>query len=150
MLPFSNQPKILQKLGRDFFFFFFFLQNSNFNFYCKFVTKLALSRTGSFSLVVRIVLNSSVFGFTARKVLWKSGCHHLLCILFGALTLTRGTCIWVKKKKRFPTDRPTDPTLKFYPQKGNTTIFFIWPYRQCAVRNKSHNAEAYVKLCCLL
>ena len=125
MLPFSDRPKILQKLGQDFFFFFFSIQN--FNFYCKFVTKLAIFSTGSFSLVVRIVLNSSVFGFTARNVLWQSGCHHLLCIFcLGALTLTRRTFIQKKKKKK-KDFRPTDPTLKFYPQKGNTTIFFIWP-----------------------
>ena len=30
----------------------------------------------------------------------------------------------LKKKKKKKDFRPTDPTLKFYPQKDNTTIFF--------------------------
>ena len=138
VLPFSDRPEILQNLGRDFFFFF---KYSNFNFYCKSVTKLAIFSTGSFSLVIRIVLNSSVFGFTARKVLWQSGCHHLLCIFcLGALTLTRGTCIRVfkKKKKDF---RPTDPpNLKILSPEGQRNIFF---YLALLIDVKPYNRASY-------
>ena len=112
----------LAKVGLGFFFFFFNIQTSIFT--VNFVTKLAIFSTGSFSLAVRIVLNSSVFGFTARKVLWQSGCHHLLCIF-----CVRGLWLWLevhvymfkKKKKRFSTD---GPNLKFLSPKGQHNNFF--------------------------
>ena len=116
----------LAKFGSGFFFFFLY---SNFNFYCKFVTKLATFSTGSFSLVVRIVLNSSVFRFHSKKsalTIWLSS--FAMHILFGGSDFHSRYMYMSFKKKDF---RPTDPTLKFYPQKGNTTFFFIWPYCQC-------------------
>ena len=124
--PFPTDPKSCKSwVGIFFFFFFFFFLVFKLQFYCKFVTKVF--STGSFSLVVRIVLNYSVFGFTARKVLWQSGCHHSMHILFGSSDFDSRymyTSFVFFLKKRFPTDRPN---LKILSPKGNTTIFFIWP-----------------------
>ena len=116
VLPFSDRPKILQKLGRD--FFFFSIQTS---ILLLFVSKLAIISTWSFSLVVRIVLNPSVFGFTARKLLWQFGCHHLLCIFCLGSDFDSRYMSKKKKKKRFPTNRPD---LKMLSPKGQHNNFF--------------------------
>ena len=72
------------------------------------------------------MLNPSVFGFTARKLLWQFGCHH--CYAYSVLGSDFDSRYMSKKKKKKKEDfRPTDPTWKCYLQMGNTTIFFIWP-----------------------
>ena len=44
-------------------------------------------------------------------------------ILFGGSDFD-SRYMYIKKKKKKKDFRPTDPTLKFYPQKGN--IFFLF------------------------
>ena len=134
MLPFSDRPKILQKLGRDFFFLVFKLQ-----FLLLFVSKLAIISTWSFSLVVRIVLNPSVFSKKIALTIWSSS--FAMHILFWALTLTQG--IRVRKKKKI-SDRPTRPENVI--SKRATQQFFLFGlmymqkgWRWCEMENDENN-----------
>ena len=53
----------------------------------------------------------------------------IICYAYSVLGSDFDSRYMSKKKKKKKDFRPTDPTWKCYLQKGNTTIFFIWPYR---------------------
>ena len=109
------------KFGSVFNFFFFL-----FLFFTIFKKKLTISSTNLYTKCIKFLnlwyhstQQSLVFSF--YKYGSKQSIFHVFLAFFVFRNFENLDQIFKKKSNR------PDPTLKFYPQKGNTTIYFFWP-----------------------